>query len=326
MKIDCQTHVLPEAYIDVFSRNPQPPRIIKEGSDFIVTLAGDRPVIRGKIENYGIERKIKAMDDVGIDMSILSPNIPGPCMMAPELALRGAQIVNDFIAEAIQTYPDRFAGVASLPWQNADEAIGEMDRARDELNFRAVMLFSNIGGRHVDDPEFEPIYAHAESKGLPIIIHPTFPAWGAEIKDYMMIPMLGFQIDSSFALLRIILSGLLERHPDLQILMPHAGGVLPYMIGRVDYQTRMPGRTPEHISKPPSEYLKRVYLDTCSPSVQALQYAFDFSGPERMVLGTDHPWVDPQLMITLVEDMNISEQEKMLIFSGNAGTLLGISP
>ena len=140
-----------------------------------------------------------------------------------------------------------------------------------------------------------------------------------------MIPMLGFQVDSSFSLLRIILSGLLERHPDLKILMPHAGGVLPYMIGRIDYQTRMPGRTPKHISKPPSEFLKGVYLDTCSPSVQALQYAFDFSGPQRLVLGTDHPWVDPQLMIAFVEDMKISEQEKKLIFSGNAVNLLGIS-
>lgn len=324
MKIDCQTHVLPYAYVDIVTQNPKSPRMIREGSDQVVTLINDRPTARMMMEAYNIERKLKAMDDVGIDISILSPNIPGPCMLAPELALRGAQTINDYIAEVMQKHPGRFEGIASLPWQNVNEAIKEMDRAQDELGFCSVMLFSNVGGRPVDDTEFEPIYAHAESKGLPIVIHPTFPSWGAAIKDYMMIPMVGFQIDSSFALLRLILGGILERHPRLQILMPHAGGVLPYMIGRIDYQTEVMGRKSEHISKAPSEYLRRVYLDTCSPSAQALQYAFGFSGPERMVLGTDHPWVDPQLFVNLIEGMNISDQEKSLIFSGNASKLFGI--
>jgi aminocarboxymuconate-semialdehyde decarboxylase len=324
MKIDCQTHVMPDTYIDIFTQNPQSPRMVREGSDFVVTLIDDRPTARSNKASYNIERKVKDMDNAGIDISILSPNIPGPCMLAPELALRGAQTINNYIAEVIQKYPGRFEGIASLPWQNVNEAIQEMDRAQDELGFCAVMLFSNIGGRRVDDSAFEPIYAHAESKALPIVIHPTFPAWGREIKEYNMIPMVGFQMDSSLALLRLILGGILERHPRLQILMPHAGGVLPYMIGRIDYQTEVMGRRSEHISKPPSEYLRRVYLDTCSPSAQALQYAFDFSGPERLVLGTDHPWVAPQVFISLIEGMNISDRNKSLIFSGNARKLFGI--
>ncbi len=324
MKIDCQTHVMPDPYIDVFTRNPQSPQMVREGSDFVVTLVNGRPTARSNTSSYRIDKKLKDMDDAGIDISILSPNIPGPCMLAPELALEGAQTINNYIAEVIQQHPDRFAGIATLPWQNVNEAIQEMDRAQDALGFCAAMLFSNIGGRPVDDPEFEPVYAHAESKGFPLVIHPTFPAWGAHIKEYTMIPMVGFQIDSSLALLRLILGGMIERHPGLKIVMPHAGGILPYMIGRIDYQTEVMGRKSGHISRPPSEYLKEIYLDTCSPSAQALQFACEYSGPQRIVLGTDHPWVEPKLFIHLIQGLNISEEEKSMIFSKNAAELFGI--
>jgi len=324
MKIDCQTHVMPEAYVDIFTRNTQSPSMKRDLDGTVVTIINDRPLLRSDPAGYAIKKKISDMDALGIDISILSPNIPGPCMLAPELALKGAKTINNFIAEVIQQYPDRFAGIASLPWQNPQEAIDEMNRAVDHLNLCAVMLFSNIGGRPVDAPEFEPIFAHAESKGLPIVIHPTFPAWGAVMMDYMMIPMVGFQMDSSLALLRLILGGMLERHPNLDIVMPHAGGVLPYMIGRIDYQTESMGRKPEHIVQAPSAYLKRVFLDTCSPSLEAIEYACNFTGPERIVFGTDHPWVDPKIFLNIIDRLKISDAEKSLIFSANAKRLFRI--
>lgn len=319
-KIDCQTHVFPKAYIDLLFENPGQPTLKKTGTD-LVLIYGDRPTLRMTEESFDLERKLRDMDTVGIDISILSPNIPGPCMLPRQLALKGAQIINDYMAEVIQKYPGRFAGIASLPWQDVDAAMAEMDRAQDKLGLCAVMLFSHIGGRPVDDPAFEPIYAQAEAKGLPIVIHPTIPTWGEAIKDYMMVPMVGFQVDSSFALLRLILSGMLERHPRLQILMPHVGGVLPYMIGRIDYQTEAMGRARDHITKPPSLYLKSVYLDIVSPSSQALQFAYDFSGARRLLFGTDHPWVDPQIFVDLIEGMNISREEKEQIFYDNARVL-----
>ena len=324
MIIDCQTHVMPDTYVDIFARNTQSPRMEKDPSGAVITIVDDRPLLRSDLSSYDINKKIKDMDALGIDISILSPNIPGPCMLAPELARQGAQAINDFIGEVIQQYPDRFAGIACLPWQNPQEAIEEMNRAADSLGLRAVMLFSNIGGRPVDDPEFEPIFAHAESKGLPIVIHPTFPVWGDVMRDYMMIPMVGFQMDSSLALLRLILGGMLERHPDLNIVMPHAGGILPYMIGRIDYQTEVMGRKPEHIVQAPSVYLKRVFLDTCSPSAEALQYACNFAGPDHIVFGTDHPWVDPKIFFDIIGRLEISDDERSLIFSDNAKRLFRI--
>jgi hypothetical protein len=105
MKIDCQSHVMPDAYIDIFAQNPQSPRMVREGKDQVITLVNDRPTLRSNEESYNIERKLKVMDGAGIDISILSPNIPGPCMLAPELALKGAQTINNFIGDVMRKHP-----------------------------------------------------------------------------------------------------------------------------------------------------------------------------------------------------------------------------
>ena len=130
--------------------------------------------------------------------------------------------------------------------------------------------------------------------------------------------MMGLQVDNSFALLRLILSGILERHPHLQIVMPHVGGILPFMSGRIDHQTEVLGRARENITQPPSAYLRRIYLDTVSPSVQSLQYAYEYSSADRLLFGTDHPWVDMPRFVRLIEEMTISEVDKSHIFSENA--------
>ncbi len=320
MRIDCQSHVFPQSYIEILAQNPHPPQVVQRGDESLITY-GDVQQFRLRAEKYDPKTKLEDMNRAGIDISVISTNIPGPCMLAPELALKGAEALNNFIADVIARYPGRFAGLASLPWQNPDDAITEMDRAKEELDFRGVMLYSHIGGRPVDHPEFAPVYAHAEAKRLPIVLHPTVPTWGEAIKDHWMIPMMGLQVDTSFALLRLILSGILERHPRLQVVMPHVGGVLPYMIGRIDHQTEVMGRGRENITQPPSEYLRRIYLDLVSPSEQALQYAYQFSGPDRLVFGTDHPWVEPQIFINLIEGMDISAHAKAKIFGTNAKTL-----
>ena len=357
MRIDCQSHVFPRAYIDVLAQNPHPPQIalrrtaednsdgstgsdasigkqrsqheipsilgVQHGDELVITYS-DVQQFRLREELYLPKRKLEDMNRAGIDMALISTNIPGPCMLAPDLAIKGAQAINNAIAEMVQQHPDRFAGLASLPWQDVDATIDEMNRVR-KLGFCGVMLYSHIGGRSVDDPTFDPIYSHAQAKEFPIVLHPTVPTWGEAIKDHSMIPMMGLQVDTSFALLRLILGGVLERYPRLKVVMPHVGGVLPYMMGRIEHQTEVMGRGREHIKHPPSAYMRHIYLDTVSPSAQALRYAYEFSGPEHLVFGTDHPWVDPQLFVTLVEEMDIPDIEKTQIFGGNAAELFGLS-
>ncbi len=323
MRIDCQSHIFPKSYIDVLAQNPHPPQVIHRGNESIVTY-GDIQTFRLQDEVYDPIRKLEDMDAAGVDMALLSTNIPPPCMLSPELGTKGAQAINNTIAELVDEYPDRFAGLACLPWQIPDEAITEMERIK-EIGFRGIMLYSHIGGEQVDAPHFEPVYAHAESLGLPIMMHPTVPTWGEAIKDHWLIGMMGLQVDNSFALLRLILSGILERHPNLQLVMPHVGGILPYMSGRIDHQTEVLGRAREHISQPPSAYLRQIYLDTVSPSLEALHYAYEFAGENRLLFGTDHPWVDMPRFVGLIEEMDITEKARSRIFGDNATGLFGLN-
>ena len=322
MRIDCQSHVFPKAYIEILAQNPHPPQVIHQGNEAIVSY-GDVQAFRLQDDAYDPKRKLKDMDAAGVDMALLSNNIPPPCMLTPELGTKGAQAINDAIAEIVDTYPNRFAGFACLPWQNPDEAIIEMDRVKN-FGFRGIMLYSHIGGEPVDTPHFEPVFTHAEALQIPIVMHPTVPTWGDAIKDHWMIGMMGLQVDCSFALLRLILSGILERHRNLQVVMPHVGGILPYMSGRIDHQTQVLGRANEHINQTPSEYLRRIYLDTVSPSLQALHYAYQFSGEHHLLFGTDHPWVDMPRFVALIEAMDISDKARARIFGENAADLFGL--
>ena len=322
MRIDCQSHIFPKEYIEILAQNPHPPQVIHQGNEAIVTY-GDVQTFRLQDEAYDLKRKLKDMDEAGVDMALLSTNIPPPCMLSPELGNRGAQAINNAIAELVETYPHRFAGLACLPWQNPDDAITEMDRVK-ELGFRGVMLYSHIGGKPVDAPQFEPIYAQAETIRMPIVMHPTVPTWGAAIKDHWMIGMMGLQVDNSIALLRLILSGILERFPNLQLVMPHIGGILPYMCGRIDHQTEVLGRARKNITKPPSAYLRRIYLDTVSPSLQSLQYAYKFAGENHLLFGSDHPWVDMPRFVRLIEQMDIPAKAKARIFGENAAALFDL--
>ena len=323
MRIDCQSHVFPAEYADVLARNPQPPRAIPEGDSYIITY-GDVQKFRLRQEVYDINRKIRDMDAAGIDVSVLSVNMPGPEMLMPELRVEGAKKCNDFVAEAIQKHPDRFAGLACLPWQDVPAALEEMDRAIDDLGLCGIILYSHIGGDPVDGPVYEPLYQHAEEREMPIVLHPTVPTWAEAIKDHSMIPMAGLMVDHSFAMLRLILGGVLERHPHLQVVQPHAGGVLPYLWGRIRNQTEVMGRGMENITQPPDVYYQRVYLDMVSPSALAMRFAYDFAGPDRLLFGSDHPWVNINSFVDLVGEMDIPQEDKARIFGLNAQKLFKI--
>jgi len=323
MRIDCQTHVFPDEYALVLARNPVSPQVIPETGGYHI-IYRDLQEFHLKREAYSISRKIHDMDAAGIDVSVLSVNMPGPEFLVTELAIEGARACNDFLAQATERFPDRFVGLACLPWQDGTAALAEMDRAISELGLRGIVLYSHIGGGPVDDLAYDPIYGRAVELGIPVVLHPCVSAWAKEIKDYSMIPMVGLMVDHSFAMLRLILGGVMERHPGLKILQPHCGGILPYLWGRIRHQTEVMGRGMAHLNRSPTEYYQRVYLDTVSPSSLALRYAYDFAGPDRLIFGSDHPWVSVDSLTTLVEEMSIVEADKAKIFGLNAQSLFGI--
>jgi aminocarboxymuconate-semialdehyde decarboxylase len=316
MRIDCQSHIFPQAYADLLTHGGGVLKVRKTGRQYAVDYGG---VYQAELdlERYNPALKLEEMDRAGIDLAILSVNMPGPEWLEPESALQGAQLCNDYIAELCARYPRRFAGLACLPLPDVPAALAEMDRAA-ACGLRGIILYSHIRGKPVDSPEFEPVFARAEQLGLPVVLHPTAPLWGSVLAEYDMIPMVGFMMDTSIAMLRLILSGLLERYPNLIVVHPHAGGALPYLIGRVVEQTEVKKRGRTHIRHSPEYYYRKVYLDLVSPSALAIRYAYDFSGADRLLFGSDHPWVAPGGFLEIIERMPIPESEREKILALNA--------
>lgn len=321
--IDVHSHVFPAAFLDLLAGNGGPVRAEREGDAWIVRYA-DTQTFTIDTERYDPRAKLEAMDAAGIDVALLSPNIPGPDLLDDDLVVPAARILNDGLAEAVAVDASRYAALASLPWTRPREAVEELARAHDELGFVGISLHSHLGGRPVDDAAFEPVYAAIASRELPLVLHPTVPTWGEAVKDHQMIPMMGLQVDCSFALLRLILGGVLERHQALRVVMPHAGGVLPYLLGRVEHQTEVLRRGRTHLRRPVRGYLERVWYDTVAPSVETVAFALRSAGPGRLLFGTDHPWVDMGRLVRVIEELELPDEEREAILHGNARALFAL--
>lgn len=323
MIIDCQSHVFPKAYAELLTHNTN--TLQTTGGDGVYLINyGDIQRFRLDLNDYSAEQKIKDMDHSDVDMSVISVNIPSPDLLIPELAVKGAQICNDYIAELCTQYAGRFVGIASLPLNDVPSAIVELDRAIDELDLRGVFLCSHLNGKHLDAPEFEPFYAHVAQRGVPLVLHPTVPMWGETIKDYSMIPMLGFMVDTSIAMLRLILGGVLERHPALKVVHPHVGGILPYIMGRIEEQTEVKRRGRDNITKSPRDYYKQVYLDLVSPDQLAMKYAYEFASSDQILFGSDHPWVTIDTILDFVKQIDCSDSDLEKMLGLNALNLFSI--
>lgn len=327
--VDCQSHVFPDAYAELLTR-AQGGGLRAVGGNGLYTLDYHAPngehlqrfVLR--LADYSVERKLADMNAAGVDVSVLSINIPTPDLLGSELACEAARVANDAVADLCSQRPDRFVGLAALPLTDVPAAIIELDRALDSLHLRGVFLPSHVAGLPLDDPSLEPFYTHAAARGAPLVLHPTVPSWGNTLRDYAMIPMLGFMVDTSVGMLRLILGGVLERHPTLKVVHPHAGGVLPYLMGRVEEQTEVKKRGRDHITRPPGSYYSQVYFDLVSPSALALDFVYKFAGPNRLLFASDHPWVEIALILETVRACNWPEEALAQILSGNAAQLFKI--
>ena len=201
-----------------------------------------------------VAAKLADMDRTGIRMAALSINDPGPELFGNDSAAM-AVLLNDFIADVVRRHPQRFFGLATLPFDTPDSMMKEFERATGKLGMKGILLYSNLNGRFPDEEPYRPLFAEAERRGVPILLHPALPVTFEATKAYEMTTMLGLMFDTTIALNRLILSGILDRHPNLKLVCPHVGGALPYLIGRVDHQTMVLKRGAENIRRAPSEYL-----------------------------------------------------------------------
>ncbi|WP_350353322.1 amidohydrolase family protein [Microbacterium sp. A8/3-1] len=294
MIVNHQAHWYPPAYFDLVSGRDQdryPRAERRDGRRYLYEMGDSPGAWRYEIASHfvDLDQQIRAMDDAGIHAAAMSPN------MVAELALldlaearETASLLNRELSAAQDRYPGRIAGIATLPWQNTDAALEELDRVA-ELDLRGVLLLSNIGGRPVAEPESWPIFERIDELGLPIFLH---PASNSMIHDKGLIPIIdssaGWMWETSAAAFSLIVSGLLDRYPRLEILHHHLGGVVPYVVGRV---SRYEHHFPVKLEQPVEAYLRtRFYVDSMTNTPAAIPLAVHTYGADRILYGDDYPW------------------------------------
>lgn len=329
MKIDIHSHVYPKKYLDMLDK------LGKLGRDATgkMVILNNRSLRRTRVTAFfssavfDLEKRIESMDRFGIDKEVISLSNPWVDFLDPERSVDLARVVNRELSKMVQKHPDRFVGLAVLPLKNMNKALDELDIATEELELKGVIMGSNVMGKYPDAPEFQPLYERAAQLDVPIFLHPISSREIDALKDYdYLIPGVEFPFDTTRAVSRLIFSGVLEKNPNLKLIVAHLGGTLPYLSGRLDVVYDKFLDCKKYINKKPSEFLKKNYYDIICYSKAALTCAYELLGPEQLLFGTDYPFAigDRRKIIESVQRLSIEETEKAEIFSENAIRLLNI--
>lgn len=316
--IDCQSHLYVPEIVKLMEKRRSDPVVYRKGEDHYVRMGDWHRKILPK--HMDVAAKLADMDANAIEITAISINDPGPEWFGKDGG-HVAQIANDFSADLARTHPSRFIGLCVLPLHDMKAAMAELDRCVNRLGMRGILFYTNILGRFPDSPEFRPVFARAVELGVPVLLHPALPVTANIVKDYEMISGLGNMFDNTIALARLIMSGVLDQFPTLKLVCPHLGGTLPYIVGRLDHQVQVLKRGPRNLTKAPSQYLRQIWLDIVSPQPSAMRFAYDFLGPDRLLFGSDHPWVDPRTIIESLRSLKLPREDEEKILFKNARRL-----
>jgi len=270
-------------------------------------------------------RRIEDMDRVGIDVEVLSLSTPNVYFAPPERQAEVARLVNDAYAELAARYPKRFKGFASIPMDDPDAALRELERTQGELRMNGVIVLSNINGRALTDPRYRPFFAECDRRRVCVFIHPMIPASAEPFAEYVLGPIIGFPFDTTLAVARLCYAGVFRELPNIRWILGHLGGAVPYLMERMDNGYRDFAECRVNIDELPSAYLKRLYYDTVSFSPAALTLARDQVGAEHLVMGSDYPHLLGSIdrAVSSIEALDIPKADKERIFSGTAREILG---
>ncbi len=238
-----------------------------------------------------LEPRLADMDRMGVDIQVLAPFVSQNYYWTdPALGQELARLQNDRLAEAVADHPDRFAAIGTVPLQDTNTAIAELEHLVGHLGMSGVQISSNINGLDLDDPRFRPFWARAEELDAVVLIHPSGFTDGRRLDDWFLTNLIGNPLDSTIALTRLIFSGRLAEYPSLRWIVVHGGGYTPFYNARLDHGWENRPEARVNIDRPPSSYLKQVYFDTMVFSPRELSHLIDFAGPGHVLLGTDYPF------------------------------------
>ncbi len=338
MKIDAFCHIMPRAYYNRFFEL----EVNAQTEDLRARVSTLRTLI-------DLDERFRQMDEFGDYRQIIAMAAPPVWDLgSPEVSREMARIANEGMAELVRDHPDRFVGfTAAVPLDDPEGSVEEYRYARKELGALGTQIYTDVHGRPMDGPEFDPFYeAVADSGGL-LQVHPCrsslWPDYPTETRSrYEIWWAFGWEYDLSVFMARIVFSGVLERYPTLKLVIHHGGSMVPHFAGRVGPGWDQLGmRTPEDrvedvtgypLTKRPVDYFKMMYADTALfGAAHAVRCAIDFYGVDNVLFGSDSPYGPPTRggylapTIDSIDRLDLTDDERAAIYHGNVTKLLGLS-
>ncbi|HEX2197266.1 MAG TPA: amidohydrolase family protein [Burkholderiales bacterium] len=289
--IDVHTHMLSQAYLGLLKRHGKGYRVKKVRGGQTGIVKDGAPFMTLMPAMFDYELRIRAMDEAGVDMAIVTLTSPNVFWGSARASLEAARLMNDDMAAQQRRFPERIRFMCSLPWQHPKLAVAELKRACDELGAAGVMQLANVDGASLTHRAFAPVWKEIDRRSLPVLIHPSAPPGTKEldVAKYNLIASVGFMFDTSLAVSRMIFDGFLDRYPRLKLIAAHGGGALPYLAGRLDICFDNMPACREKISRRPSTYLKQIFYDSVVFQQESLELAVKVGGEDNVLYGSDYP-------------------------------------
>lgn len=276
-----------------------------------------------------LDVRIEDMDRMGIDVQAIAPAVYQYSYWSDvEFGSRISRVINDELAESTAKYGGRFSPLGTVPLQDTDAAIAELRYCVEELGMNGLEIGTHVDStEEISSPRLDPFWAEVERLDALIVVHTNGHTHKERLQDHNFVNIIGHAFEATLAISHLIFNGVMERHPNLKIVVVHGGGYLPSYAGRIDHAWRAREDVREDVPKMPSEYLKRFFFDTMVFEPDQLKFLVDKYGADHVMLGTDYPYDmgddDPLEFIGSVPGLNQDQID--LISGGNAARLLGLS-
>ncbi len=326
MVVDVHNHYYPAAYLDAVRAGGLKVRMDHDAQgNPRLHYPGDYNVLVPGHRDLDVRERVLA--EHGVDRQLLTFTTPGVHYEEPARAVELARRVNDAFAEEVARRT-RFAALATLPLNDPEAAVRELERAVGTLGMRGAMVFSNVNGAALADPAYLPLWEAADALGAVVMIHPAHPVGVEAMTDYWLMPLVGFLMDTTLAAAKLVFAGVPERFPRIAWVLCHLGGAIPYLAERLDRGWEAFAECRANIEQPPSAYLRRFYYDTVNFDPAALRLAIDFAGPGRVLAGSDYPHQIGSIpkMLASLGGLLLDDGERAAVLGGNAMRLLGPAP
>jgi aminocarboxymuconate-semialdehyde decarboxylase len=327
-RIDIHSHVLPRELIELIREHPRNYQMRVEGAgDSEKFVRDDQHGTPLYAEFFDADAKVEGMDRKGIDISVISVTpVVFFYWLAADAGLAACRVMNDGIARMAAARPDRLRGMATLPMQDTDAAITELERVVKEHGFRAVELGCRVQGQLLAEPRFRPVLKRAQELGVFVFTHPYIAgSLPPDLGCYYLGNTAAMPFDTALMAAHLMFSGALDELPELKIILAHGGGHLPYQIGRLAHGHKVRKEARAKTANSPLQLLRRFYFDALTHDTDALAYLIEKAGADRVTIGTDAPFDmaedDPLAMIAAVRGLSAEQRDR--IYGLNALELLG---